>query len=178
MSSHRTHVSKELLRFDPTSDILFKYLFEAKTLLIPFLNHVLHLPEHRQIIELTYQTQEQTAYFYEHRGIIFDIKVEDQEGRIYEIEIQRASESFFLLRGFYYGTRLIAKQLKTGDTYFNLKPTVVLLLTTFDVYPDDVGARVFHMTPYQLSKKLKSLLAKFSNISKQNYELFLPTQFY
>ena len=114
----RTHISSRILRFDPTSDTLFKYIFEVKSILIPFLNHLLHLAPDRHIKDVDYLSQEHGVHHHSHRGIIFDLRVKDQQDMIYNLEIQKANDPSFLLRGFYYGSRLISKQLKKGDSFF------------------------------------------------------------
>ena len=153
----RTHISSRVLSYDPTSDLLFKYLFEVKQTLIPFLNWILHLAPNHQIVDLTYLGQEENRSNPIHRGVIFDLRVLDQQGVTYNVEIQKADEPAFLLRGLYYATRLMSKQLQKGDSFFKLQPTSVVLLTLFDLYPDELGTRVFWMTPYEVSAQTKGL---------------------
>ena len=91
----RTHISSRVLSYDPTSDLLFKYLFEVKQTLIPFLNWILHLAPNHQIVDLTYLGQEENRSNPIHRGVIFDLRVLDQQGVTYNVEIQKADEPAF-----------------------------------------------------------------------------------
>ena len=153
----RTHISRHVLQFDPTSDVLFKYIFEVSHTLIPFLNSILHLPKDHHIKDITYLGHEGGVQHDQHRGIIFDLRVCDQQGKMYNLEIQKSNDPAFLLRGLYYGTRIISKQLIKNQSFLNLKPTHVVLLTLFDLYPDEQSSRVFWMTPYELSTQTKNL---------------------
>ena len=131
-----------------------------KDTLIPFLNWILHLPNDQHITDLTYLGHEDGIHHHSHRGIIFDLRVRDQQDQIYNLEIQKANDPSFLLRGLYYGSRLISKQLSKGDSFFQLKPTHVVLLTLFNLYPDAQSARVFWMVPHEISSHTKGLNAE------------------
>ena len=156
--SHSTFViPPHLRRFDPTYDVLFKYLFEDEELLKGLLNRVLHLQEGELIAALTYLDRQPSPDQHEHRGVIFDLLVTDQADKRYEIEIQRSDVGAQLNRALYYGARLLGAQLREGEGFDELLPVHVVMFTKFTLFADVHPVRTFYPTPYLVNEASSQL---------------------
>lgn len=144
-------LSERARAIDPTLDPAFKYLFHDDYLLRGLINRALHLPEGEQITHITYQESAQAPEGRERRGVIFDLLVTDQQGRRYEVEVQRTDKGAQLQRVQYYGARLLSAQLNEGQGYELLKPVRVIMLTRFEMFSDPHPARTYYFTPYLIT---------------------------
>ncbi|MDO4322026.1 MAG: Rpn family recombination-promoting nuclease/putative transposase [Lachnospiraceae bacterium] len=69
------------------------------------------------------------------RGIRMDFYVEDTEGRIFDVEMQKRNRGNIPKRTRYYQGLLDAPLLKSGEEGFdNLKPTYIVVICGFDQY--------------------------------------------
>ena len=82
---------------DGTNDVAFKKLFSDKVKLINLLNSLLRLSKGDRIIDLSYITTEQLPLFLEGKRSLFDLKVKDETGRWYIIEMQRKWRKIILI---------------------------------------------------------------------------------
>lgn len=115
-----------LLGIDPKVDYAFKRLFGSPAnvgLLIHLLNAVLDLPPGRQVADLEIQNPFNDKEFAGDKLSIVDIKARDKEGRLFNVEMQMLSATFFTRRILYYWARLFQQQLVEGDDYHGLHPT-------------------------------------------------------
>ena len=71
------------------------------------------------------------------KGMILDLLAEDDEGVLYDIEIQKRNRPGFWDRMFAYGDRLRAEQLDEGDDYDSLRRVVVIAFVTFPIRDDE-----------------------------------------
>ncbi len=71
------------------------------------------------------------------KSMILDLLAEDEEGVVYDIEIQKRNRPGFWDRIFAYGDRLRAEQLNTGDDYDSLRRVVVIAFVTFAIRDDE-----------------------------------------
>jgi predicted transposase/invertase (TIGR01784 family) len=67
---------------------------------------------------------------------LLDIKAKDNEGKIYDIEIQSIGSREFIQRSLYYWAKLYASQLKTGHEYKKLNPVICINLLDFILFPE------------------------------------------
>ncbi|BBJ32277.1 hypothetical protein RAS_13860 [Rickettsia asiatica] len=110
---------------DGTNDVAFKKLFSDKVKLIDLLNAILKLPKGDKIIDLTYITTEQLPLFLEGKRSLFDLKVKDETGRWYIIEMQRKMEKDYLNRTQLYGCYTYVNQITKGMKHKDLLPVVI-----------------------------------------------------
>ncbi|KJV81301.1 PD-(D/E)XK nuclease transposase family protein [Rickettsia hoogstraalii str. RCCE3] len=81
---------------DPTNDSLFKKIFRDLERLKEFINAVLELPEGFRIKEIEFIPVEQVPIIDKGKKSIFDLKVKDEAGSWYIIEMQKRNESDYL----------------------------------------------------------------------------------
>jgi predicted transposase/invertase (TIGR01784 family) len=70
------------------------------------------------------------------KASILDIKAIDENGRIYDLEIQNIGNESFVNRTLYYWARSYADQLKSGEEYMTLKPVICINILGFNLFPD------------------------------------------
>lgn len=127
---------KTSMRFiDPKSDIAFKKIFgdqNHQEALLEFLNTVLDLPDLISSLEILnpYQAPRLTKL----KETLLDVKARDQAGREFIVEMQVEKQSYFAQRTTYYTSKAYASQLKTGESYLNLKPVIFLGLLDFNIF--------------------------------------------
>lgn len=129
---------------DPTNEFAFKKLFSNKERLIGFLNSILRLPEGHKIIDLDYIPTQQMPIFPDGKDVMFDIKVTDQSGKWYIVEMQRATREGYLNRVQFYGSYTYISQLDQGALYKNLLPVIVVSVIGDKVMPDELPCINYH----------------------------------
>ena len=118
---------------NPFIDRGFKILFgkeESKELLIDLLNDLFE-GEHF-ITELSFMNVEMPGECPDSRTAVFDLKCRDQDGTIFIVEVQNASQSYFYERGLYYLCRVICDQDRKGDEWkFKIYPVYGIFFLNF-----------------------------------------------
>jgi predicted transposase/invertase (TIGR01784 family) len=125
---------------NPFTDFGFKKIFgeeASRPLLIDFLNAL--LPQHNNIIDLTFKNTEQLGQTDADRRAIYDIYCENENGEKFIVELQKAKQNYFKERTIYYSTFPIREQAEKGDWNYNLKAVycVGILDFTFDDYENE-----------------------------------------
>jgi predicted transposase/invertase (TIGR01784 family) len=120
---------------NPYTDFGFKKLFGEEgsiDLLIDFLNEL--LPIEHKIVHLAFSNSEQLGAVAAERKAIFDLLCEDEKGRKFIVEMQKAKIKFFKDRAVFYTTFPIREQAEKGEWNFRLTPIycVAILDFTFD----------------------------------------------
>jgi len=154
---------------DPTNDVAFKKVFSDKEILKDFLNGVLHLENASQIIDLEYMPKEEIPDIGQGKRSIFDIKVTDQEGNKYIIEMQNRPEPNFLSRVQLYASHGFASQATRGDTSNEaLMPLIVVVIVKKTVFPEEVPCISYHDTRESVTNNryLSSLSYAFIELGK------------
>lgn len=124
---------------DPKSDVVFKKIFgQHPHLLISFLNAVLPLPEDREIVSLTYLSNENVPKIPGLKYSIADVKCTDHHGRTFIVEMQIDWVESFKQRLLFESGHAYVKQLRQNEHYRYLKPVYGLGLigTNFDPDPN------------------------------------------
>ena len=109
-------------------DVAFKYVFQQdmeslKMLLNDF------LPE--EIESVSTYPNELVSPIIEDKKPVLDILAKTTDGRSIIIEMQQEKRKAFFPRLYYYGSKLLAGQLKKGKHYQDLLPVIVLCFTNF-----------------------------------------------
>jgi predicted transposase/invertase (TIGR01784 family) len=127
----------EIRRYaDPKTDYAFKILFAKEEILKDFLNHLFAHEKIPQIVELTHMNPEAPYPVGGTKRPIFDIKVTDETGRVYIIEMQSKSFKNLKKRIQYYGAFQYSVQLNPGDEYDMLLPVVVVSIVNEVCFPE------------------------------------------
>ena len=143
-------------KVNPKIDLVFKKLFgseENKDILLSLINAV--LPEHQQIVALTLKNPYNVSDYAEGKLSILDIKAEDENGNLYDIEMQIKGTTFYGRRTLYYWAKIFGSQLdyqteeeiaakeKKGKSYTDLNKCIVISLMDFEFFKDDKYHRCF-----------------------------------
>ncbi|MGX6960445.1 MAG: Rpn family recombination-promoting nuclease/putative transposase [Rickettsia endosymbiont of Pentastiridius leporinus] len=157
---------------DPTNDSLFKKIFGDIERLKEFINSVLALPDGYKIKEIEYIPVEQLPVINLGKRVIFDLKVKDESGNWYIIEMQKKNESDYLKRAQYYSSHAYISQLKEGLVYKSLLPVVIISLIKDKLFGDEIPHISYHRTMETSTKKqyLYDLSYVFIELGKFNKE--------
>ena len=122
---------------NPFTDFGFKKIFgeeASKPLLIDFLNAL--LPLESKIKEISFKNTEQLGQTELDRRAIYDIYCENENGKKFIVELQKAKQNYFIERTIYYSTFPIREQAEKGGWNYDLKAVycVGILDFTFDDY--------------------------------------------
>lgn len=158
---------------DPTNDFAFKKLFSEKERLIGFLNSILRLPEGYRIVDLNYIPAQQMPLFFGGKDSMFDIKVTDQSGKWYIVEMQRATRGGYLNRVQFYGSYTYISQLDQGELYKDLLPVIVVSVIGDKVMPDELPCINYHTIKETTTNRqyLFSTTYVFIELGKFNNEI-------
>ena len=140
----------------PTHDTPFKYMFaqegESEELLAVFLNHLLTLQDELKIQSLTYHNVEVISLHPSGRRLILDLRVTDQRGVTYNVEIQREDTASIISRALFQQSRITGDQLSLSERFDELTPVVVVLLCRYSTFPDTEVIRLFQLAPFSLDQ--------------------------
>ena len=140
---------------NPKIDLVFKKLFgteENKDILLSLINAV--LPENQQITDLTLKNPYNISDYAEGKLSILDIKAEDENGNLFDIEMQIKGTTFYGKRTLYYWAKIFGSQLdyvkeeeekfmKKRKNYTELNKCIVISLMDFEFFKDDRYHRCF-----------------------------------
>ena len=143
---------------DPKVDCVFKALLgtpENSNLLVNFLNAMLgeHLAHPIQQVEILNPYNER-EYFNDKLSIV-DIKAQDTEQQIFQVEIQLSNYPSLPARILYNWADIYSQQLKSGEKYNTLKATYAIWLLnesidTNDDYMHHLILHSFHSLIYAI----------------------------
>jgi predicted transposase/invertase (TIGR01784 family) len=116
----------------PISDIFIKYLFDQEPeLLLSFINAVLSDSGFKLIKKVQVKNPFNYKEYFLDKETILDIKAEDEEGNLYDIEVQAAGDETFAQRSLYYWAKYYTSQLKETQDFDKLLPTICINLLNF-----------------------------------------------
>jgi predicted transposase/invertase (TIGR01784 family) len=125
---------------DPKIDCVFKALLgseDNRRLLIHFLNAMLAGELPSPITEVDILDPYNEREFLDDKLSIVDVKARDEQGRLYQIEIQLLNVPDLPARIFYTWADLYSQQLHSGQNYRELRPTYAIWLLGEDLVRDD-----------------------------------------
>ena len=134
------------LDINPLVDCVFKSLLgsdDNKPLLIHFLNAVLHLPEEERITTVNILNPYNEREYDGDKLSIVDIKVTDQQGSRYQVEIQLNIGPSLASRITYNWAEVFRQQLKEGQDYATLKPAIAIWILADNLISEDIS-RAYH----------------------------------
>lgn len=127
---------------DLTSDWAFKYLFHGHpNLLIILLNDILQ----ESVVSITFQNHELVDLRPEDKKVVFDLLCRTDDDRTFLCEMQKTTRSYQRDRLFYYGSRLVARQMKSGDRKYVLSPVKVVCIMNYeDSHPGSPDEKILY----------------------------------
>ena len=126
---------------DLTCDWAFKYLFQNHPdLLITLLNDILK----EDISSVEFRNTELTEVAPSDKRILFDLLCQTPDGTIL-VEMQKASRFDQRDRLFFYGSRLVTRQIKRGDEDYVLAPVKVICIMNYeDEHPNSPDDKILY----------------------------------
>ena len=137
------------------SDIVFKYIFgteESAEILKAFINAVLSDAGYPVISEVQVTNPFNAKTYLDDKVSVIDTRAKDQEGNIYNVEVQVRSQADFQERSLYYWAKAYAEQLPEGHEYRMLHKVVSISIVDFRMFADSIP---FHST-FMLRENLMS----------------------
>src|SRR5947209_15397877 len=128
-----------ILDIDPKVDYAFKHVFgrdETRPILIDVIDSVLNpAPAHR-IRDIELQNPFNPKESLDDKLSILDIKARDQSGRQFNVEMQMLAFRSYEKRILYYWARLHTQQLREGQDYLELRPTISISFLDHVLFPE------------------------------------------
>ena len=121
----------------PTNDFAFLKTFgspENKIALISLLNAILTLPQ--PIADVTLINPFNLQDFKDDKLTVLDVKAIDDRGAVYNVEMQIAVLPGLIQRLVFYGCEIYADQLRSSDTYIELRPAYTICLIEGQLWSD------------------------------------------
>ena len=118
-------------QIDPKIDCVFKALLGAednRNLLVHFLNAILSADLTTPIAAVDILNPYNDKEFLEDKLSIVDVKARDNEGNLYQIEIQLVNFTDLPERILYNWADIYSEQLRNGEGYYRLRPTYSIWL--------------------------------------------------
>ncbi|PCJ15887.1 MAG: hypothetical protein COB02_17500 [Candidatus Cloacimonadota bacterium] len=123
-----------------TNDTLFKLTFgdpKKTRILICLINALLQLEDKQKIIEVEILNPFNDKEFIGDKLSIVDIKAKDQQGFLYNIEMQVQVPQNWDKRALYYASKLYTSQLKEGHVYKKLNKTISISILNSNCFKDN-----------------------------------------
>lgn len=134
---------------DPRIDIAFKKVFGSepwRDLTASLINAVLEPPQQQRLVEVELLNPYSEKMALDDKVSILDIKVRDDQGRLYNLEMQMLATASLVQRLLYYWSKIYSQELAVGDDYTRLRPTISICFVNgilFGDWPE-------HHTPFRL----------------------------
>ncbi len=116
-------------------DVIFKRVFgneNNKDIIAAFLSALLEIPR-ESIEEIYINNVELAPEYFDQKFSRLDLRME-VDGRIVNVEMQVNREDNFQERTLFYWAKMYGEELKTGEEYGLLKPTVCINIVNFDLF--------------------------------------------
>ena len=123
-----------------TDDIMFSTVLSEPQKCQEFLQRILGIT----IVELEMVTEQKTMKNKRFgKGIRLDIYVKDQDGNVYDLEMQMTNTKELELRSRYYHSEMDGYQIKAGQPYNELKNSIVIFICDFDMFEKNRSVYTF-----------------------------------
>jgi len=126
----------------PINDFFFRFLFGKaghEPLTLDFVNSVLldsgFGPLKTLVIKNPFNVKESVT----DKETVLDIKAEDEQARVYNIEMQLQGNALFANRSLYYWSKCYAGQIGNGDDYKKLSPVICMNILNFELFSKAPG---------------------------------------
>jgi predicted transposase/invertase (TIGR01784 family) len=134
-----------ILDIDPKVDYAFKHVFgrnQTRPLLIDVLDSVLNPTPAQRIRDIELQNPFNPKEAFDDKLSILDIKARDQSGRQFNVEMQILAFRHYEKRILYYWAKLHQQQLREGQDYLELRPTISISFLDHVLFP---GVPDYHL---------------------------------
>jgi predicted transposase/invertase (TIGR01784 family) len=142
----------DMSRIRATADVVFKYLFGAKSsteILRAFINAVQRNAGMEEFASLEIINPIGEREYAWAKPTIIDVKAKAPDGTVVNVEVQVRAQAEYGERSLYYWAHSYVEQIEEGDQYTKLMPVVSVSLLNFNLFPDEIP---FHST-FQLFER-------------------------
>jgi predicted transposase/invertase (TIGR01784 family) len=139
---------------NPQEDFPFKKVFGDKNRLLNFLNTLLDNVGKPRLTKLRYLQNEKPKLYEEGKTVVFDLKVEDETGNSFIIEMQKDASKEFAKRLQYYAAVAYTDQAKEATEWKKLLPVVVVAVVGNTLHKKSKDALTWHKTTDQKGQQL------------------------
>ena len=125
---------------DPKIDIAFKKIFgtpQWRNLTMALINAVLQPPPWERLVELELLNPYSEKMKLDDKLSILDIKARDDQGRLFNLEMQMVAEVSLPQRFLYYWAQLYTQQLAEGEDYDQLCRTISICFVNGRLFPEE-----------------------------------------
>jgi predicted transposase/invertase (TIGR01784 family) len=157
-----------------TDDLLFKLVFgdeRNKSALIHLLSSVVGF----KIANVDIRKTEMIPEFIGGKESRLDVLATDEEGRLYNIELQKQNDVNMCERSLFYWSEVFYKQLDKSEAYDMLRETICINILEFKLMNDDKFWHTYHMREDETHELLTDLeeihfleLPKMKKFSKKS----------
>ena len=171
---------------DPKVDVAFKKVFGSepwRTLTISLIDAVLSPWPWRPLVDLELLNPFTPQMTLDDKLAILDIKARDDQGRIFNVEMQMIARAALPQRFLYYWSKLYAGQLVQGDAYHRLCPTISICFINGRLFSDRQRYhRRFQLLdiegPLVLTDQLEIHVLELPNFARRLEDLREPLDFW
>lgn len=145
MSENSKHLKADGLVIKPTSDVFIAAFLSApknNRILLDIINAVLEDAGQVLARTATVLNPFNVREFVEKKQIVLDVRVVDEAGRMFNIEIQTTLHAAFSERLLFGGADSIAAQLHAGKQFTGLTPVICIVITEFNFMDPVDGAHL------------------------------------
>jgi predicted transposase/invertase (TIGR01784 family) len=157
---------------DIKNDIAFRKIFgneNKKEILISFLNAVLDLGGNKKIMWVEILNPYQLPKIAGLKSTILDVRAKDKVGNSYIVEMQVADKKGLDKRITFYTSKSYVSQIKTGEEYHKLRPTIFIGILNFEFMQSaDYLSKQAILDTKTYEHKLKDLEYHFIELPKFN----------
>lgn len=133
---------EQTIAFPITCDPTFKEVFSDPAITRQFLESLLNI----RIQSITIVPSAEIRPYITSRWAVLDIKVTDEQGRMYDIEMQKGHYDEIGLRYRDYGFSLDSRMIQKGMNFNEIKTRIVIFICTEDPFHENRRQYTFHTT--------------------------------
>lgn len=148
----RKATTKSIKELNLEDDFLFAKLMQNKEICRKVLEKILKVSIKKVSAPITQRTID---LILEGKGIRLDVYINDEQGTIYNIEMQRGKKKELPKRSRYYQGNIDLDLIVSGQPYTKLKKTFVIFICTFD--PFNEGRHIYTFENFCIENKALSL---------------------
>lgn len=138
--NRKKNIEEIIKNFRPIDDTFLSLLIQSNYKVAEYILRVIMEMPSLKVLEVHSQDFTQNIFG---RSARFDILAKDDEGKIYNIEIQRSDAGATLKRARFNSSILDIKGINSGDSWDKLNETYVIFITENDVLKD--GLPIYHI---------------------------------
>lgn len=125
--------AKSIHELNLEDDFLFAKVMADQEICRKVLEQILRIPIKKVVSPISQKTID---ILFEGKGIRLDVYVNDEQGTVYNVEMQRGRKKELSKRSRYYQGSIDLDLIATGEPYSTLRKTLIIFICTFDPFSD------------------------------------------